>query len=318
MAWTRERLENVVRERLGGPKLVVVANREPYIHAYDGDEIRCMRPASGLTTALDPVMRACGGVWVAHGSGDADRAVVDEHDRVARAAGRPDLHPAPRLADARRRSRATTTASPTKPCGRCATSPTPGRRSTPATGSSTGGQPEVRRGRPRGGRTASRPSCSCRTTTSPCCRGCSRTPGRTWSWCSSGTSPGRTARSSASARGRRRSSTGCSATTCSSFHIQYHCNNFLDTVDRALEAKVDREQFAVTRGGRTTMRPAVSDQHRPRAGAVVRCPRRLGDSGERRLRKQLAARETSSCSSAWIASTTPRAFPSGSRPSIAC
>ena len=55
MAWTRDRLEEVARTRLGGAKLVVVANREPYIHAYNGDNIRCMRPASGLTTALDPV-----------------------------------------------------------------------------------------------------------------------------------------------------------------------------------------------------------------------------------------------------------------------
>lgn len=83
MPWTQERLENLVRQRLGGLKVVVVANREPYLHMYDGDEIRCVRPASGLTTALDPVMRVCGGTWVAHGSGNADQAVVDERDRVA-------------------------------------------------------------------------------------------------------------------------------------------------------------------------------------------------------------------------------------------
>ncbi|MEN6497565.1 MAG: trehalose-6-phosphate synthase, partial [Thermoguttaceae bacterium] len=82
MAWTKERLENVVRQRLGDVKVVVVANREPYIHAYDGEEIRCIRPASGLTTALDPVMRVCGGVWVGHGSGSADWAVVDDRNRV--------------------------------------------------------------------------------------------------------------------------------------------------------------------------------------------------------------------------------------------
>jgi trehalose 6-phosphate synthase len=82
MVWTKERLENVVRQRLGDVKVVVVANREPYIHAYDGEEIRCIRPASGLTTALDPVMRVCGGVWVGHGSGSADWAVVDDRNRV--------------------------------------------------------------------------------------------------------------------------------------------------------------------------------------------------------------------------------------------
>jgi trehalose 6-phosphate synthase len=61
MAWTKERLEEVARNRLGGARLVVVANREPYVHVHDGAEVRCMKPASGLTTALDPVMRACGG-----------------------------------------------------------------------------------------------------------------------------------------------------------------------------------------------------------------------------------------------------------------
>ncbi len=83
MAWTRERLEDTVCEHLGEAKLVVVANREPYIHVYKDNDIHCMRPASGLTTALDPVMRACGGVWVAHGSGGADRSMTDEHDCVA-------------------------------------------------------------------------------------------------------------------------------------------------------------------------------------------------------------------------------------------
>lgn len=83
MAWDKERLETVARERLSGAKLILVANREPYIHVFEGRDIRCIRPASGLATALDPVMRACHGVWVGHGSGRADRAVTDERDRVA-------------------------------------------------------------------------------------------------------------------------------------------------------------------------------------------------------------------------------------------
>ncbi len=81
MAWTKERLEEVVQTRLANHRLVVVANREPYIHEHRGEEIHCVRPASGVTSALDPVVRACGGVWVAHGSGDADRAVSDEQGR---------------------------------------------------------------------------------------------------------------------------------------------------------------------------------------------------------------------------------------------
>ena len=98
MSWSRERLEEVARTRLGGAALVVVANREPFVHVYDGSEVRYFRPASGLTTALDPVLRACGGTWVAHGSGDADRDVTDERGRVAVPPETARLHPAPRLA----------------------------------------------------------------------------------------------------------------------------------------------------------------------------------------------------------------------------
>jgi trehalose 6-phosphate synthase len=63
---------------------VILANREPYIHEYTSDgSIKVVHPASGLVTALEPVMRACSGVWIAHGSGTADRETVDAHDRVA-------------------------------------------------------------------------------------------------------------------------------------------------------------------------------------------------------------------------------------------
>jgi trehalose 6-phosphate synthase len=82
-AWTAERLKQTLKRHLHGEKIVVVSNREPYIHdrAADGS-IRVLHPASGLVTAIEPVMRACSGVWIAHGSGGADRDVVDVHDRV--------------------------------------------------------------------------------------------------------------------------------------------------------------------------------------------------------------------------------------------
>src|SRR5260370_33367042 len=83
MPWTKKRLEEVARTRLNGAKLIVVANREPFIHVYDGEEIRLMKPASSSTTALDPVMQVCQGTCVAHGSGDADCEVSDEKERVA-------------------------------------------------------------------------------------------------------------------------------------------------------------------------------------------------------------------------------------------
>jgi trehalose-6-phosphate synthase len=63
-------------------KLVVVSNREPYMHIRSGKEIQCIMPASGMVTALEPVLKACGGLWVASGSGDADRETVDENDKV--------------------------------------------------------------------------------------------------------------------------------------------------------------------------------------------------------------------------------------------
>jgi trehalose 6-phosphate synthase len=82
MTTTAHDLRTLVHERLGDAQVVVVSNREPYIHSHAGDEIVCQVPAGGLVTALDPVMRACGGTWVAHGAGDADREVVDRRDRV--------------------------------------------------------------------------------------------------------------------------------------------------------------------------------------------------------------------------------------------
>ena len=76
--WTEERLKQVATSRLGGHALVVVSNREPVSHVWEGRRIRLQFPASGVVTAMEPIMRACGGVWVAHGSGDADREVVDQ------------------------------------------------------------------------------------------------------------------------------------------------------------------------------------------------------------------------------------------------
>lgn len=83
MSWTKEDLQQLVKTKLADRLFIVVSNREPYIHILSGDEIQCIVPASGLTVALDPVMRACGGVWVAYGSGSADREVVDDKSRIS-------------------------------------------------------------------------------------------------------------------------------------------------------------------------------------------------------------------------------------------
>jgi trehalose 6-phosphate synthase len=80
--WGPERLRAALTQHLHGERVVILANREPYIHEKTADGIRVLHPASGLVTALEPVMRACSGVWVAHGSGSADRETVDAKDTV--------------------------------------------------------------------------------------------------------------------------------------------------------------------------------------------------------------------------------------------
>jgi alpha,alpha-trehalose-phosphate synthase [UDP-forming] len=80
--WTADRLAVQVQSRLDGGRLFVVSNREPYIHQRDGKEIKVSVPPSGLVTALEPVLNACDGTWIAHGSGDADKEVVDVKDRL--------------------------------------------------------------------------------------------------------------------------------------------------------------------------------------------------------------------------------------------
>ena len=81
--WTPQRLKNTLTRHLHGERVVIVANREPYVHERtESGEVALLHPASGLVTALEPVMRACSGVWVAHGSGSADREASDEKGRL--------------------------------------------------------------------------------------------------------------------------------------------------------------------------------------------------------------------------------------------
>src|SRR5262249_61266627 len=71
----KERIKPCAQMRFGASRIFVLSNREPVSHVRDGGGIRELQPASGLVTAMEPIMIACGGVWVAHGSGDADRIV---------------------------------------------------------------------------------------------------------------------------------------------------------------------------------------------------------------------------------------------------
>jgi trehalose-6-phosphate synthase len=81
--WGPDALRRILRQDLKGDEILIVSNREPYIHVRRKDNvIEIQRPASGLVTALEPVMRACSGTWIAHGAGSADRDTVDKHDHV--------------------------------------------------------------------------------------------------------------------------------------------------------------------------------------------------------------------------------------------
>ncbi len=82
--WTADRLRNILDRSLHGEKVIVVANREPYVHELSGNGkgVTVLHPASGLVTALEPIMRACSGTWIAHGSGSADRATADRDGRI--------------------------------------------------------------------------------------------------------------------------------------------------------------------------------------------------------------------------------------------
>jgi trehalose 6-phosphate synthase len=288
MAWTKERLEEVARTRLGGARLVVVANREPFIHLYDGEDVRCMRPASGLTTALDPVLRACGGTWVAHGSGAADRAAADDRGRVpvppeapcyvlrrvwlekeevqgyyygvANEAFWPLCHVAytrPRFdaADWEQYRRVN-------------------RKFADAVLDEVGDDPAVVFVQdyhfallPRLLKDARPDLVVLQFWHIPWPN---REVFRVCPW-------------------QEEVLDGLLGNDLLSFHIQYHCNNFLETVERALESRVDLERFAVTRGGKTTLvrpQPISIDPDLPAPLSPEEARKE-----ERRLRKQLGLRD---------------------------
>jgi len=93
-SWGPDALRRILRQDLKGDEVLIVSNREPYIHTRRTDNvIEIQRPASGLVTALEPIVRATSGTWIAHGAGTADRDTVDKHDHVMV----PPDHPAYRI-----------------------------------------------------------------------------------------------------------------------------------------------------------------------------------------------------------------------------
>lgn len=92
VTWTPEALRSILKTELRGEEILVVSNREPYLHVRRNGRIEVQRPASGLVTAMEPIMRACSGTWIAHGAGSADRETVDGRDRVAVPPEHPSYH----------------------------------------------------------------------------------------------------------------------------------------------------------------------------------------------------------------------------------
>ncbi len=83
--WTETKLRDLVLAKMGENALCVVSNREPYMHVIEdtSGKVRSIKPASGVVTAIDPILRACGGTWIAHGSGNADRKFVNSKNKLA-------------------------------------------------------------------------------------------------------------------------------------------------------------------------------------------------------------------------------------------
>jgi alpha,alpha-trehalose-phosphate synthase [UDP-forming] len=284
MTWTRERLEAMARTQLEGVRLVVVANREPFIHVYEGEEIRCMRPASGLTTALDPLMRACGGVWVGHGSGSADRDATDARGRLAVPPEDPEytlrrIWLTPEEEQGYYYGFANEALWPL--CHNAYVRPQfrardwnfyrqVNRKFAAAVLEEVGDEPALvfvqdyhfallpkmlKERRP--------DLVVAQFWHIPWP---SRDLFRICPW-------------------QEELLDGLLGNDLLSFHIQYHCNNFLETVDRALEAKVDPERFAVTRQGRTTVVRPHPISVDPESIAQLAPPDALKE--ERRLRGRL-------------------------------
>jgi len=82
LMWNKENLRNLIKERFSDYHLIVVSNREPYIHNYVAGKIKCEAAVGGVTTALDSIMRATDGLWIACGNSKADKEVVDFNNKV--------------------------------------------------------------------------------------------------------------------------------------------------------------------------------------------------------------------------------------------
>ena len=252
--WSPDSLRQLLLDQLPDVQVMIVSNREPYIHNRVDGEIELQTPASGLVSALEPVMRACRGVWIAHGGGSADRETVDKHSRLDGPARRPHLFAAPGLAHRRGAGRLLLRS---RQRGFMAALPhrlhppdqfrepdwamyrAVNQRFADVVG---GGGDEREPDRPGAGlpfraAAAHDPRMPCpRRPSSP-----------------SGTSPGPTPKPSRICPWREEILDGLLGSSILGFHTQFHCNNFFDSVDRFIESRIDHENSLVSFGGRETL-----------------------------------------------------------------
>ena len=253
--WTEERLKQFAKIRLAERPLVVVSNREPVSHVWKDGAIQALTPASGLVTAMDPVMRACGGTWVAHGSGDADR---DDRGCARPACASPPTTratPCAASGSARGGARLLLRLRQRGPLAAVPHRPHPPDFPPGGLGAVPGGQPEVRRRRPRGDRRHRVAVVLVQDYHFALLPGLIKDarpdPRVAIFW----HIPWPNSRSSAICPWQDELLDGLLGADLIGFHTQYHCNNFLDTVDRALEARIDWERFAVTRTAHYLVKP---------------------------------------------------------------
>jgi trehalose 6-phosphate synthase len=269
--WDQQALRATLRSELHGNDVIAVSNREPYIHVQTPEGVRLQHPASGLVTALEPVMRACSGTWIAHGSGSADRATVDRNDRIAVPPGNA-LYQLRRVwlsADEERRYYGGFANEGLWPlCHIAHVRPT--FRSA-----------DFEQYRNVNAKFADAVVAEAKTKDPVVLvqdyhfallprmiR--ERLPDATiitfWHI------PWPNPEAFAICPWRRELLDGLLGSSILGFHTQFHCNNFLDTVDRQLEARVDRESFTIVCGGRSTavQRYPISIEWPPAALATVK------------------------------------------------
>ena len=314
--WDQQALRATLRSELHGNDVIAVSNREPYIHVRTNGGVRLQRPASGLVTALEPVMRACSGTWIAHGSGSADRETVDRKDRIAVPPEHPlyqvrriwlskeeedgyyagfaneGLWPLCHIAHVRPTFRASDFEQ-YRIVNRKFADAVKAEAKTPdpvvlVQDYHFALLPRMIR---------------------------DRLPEATvisfWHI------PWPNPEAFAICPWRAELLDGLLGSSILGFHTQFHCNNFLDTVDRMLEARVDRESFTISFRGESTSGAPLSDLDRMAAGAArereAACRRRGA-----RCASAWACRRATGSASASTGSTTRRGSSSASMRWPAC